>query len=110
METLVDEYDLIVLPQGGYTLKQLPRGEDERLRSAVAQGVDYIGICAGSFLAVNDLKRAEVEHRPLDMVSLLWVRTLDIVSGEISAIQIFRPIWLAAAILPRHLSASSNLS
>jgi hypothetical protein len=76
-ETLVENYDVLIFPQGYYTLKDLTEGEGERLRIAVERGVDYIGICAGTYFAIDELEIAEVQHRHLSMVSILQVETVN---------------------------------
>lgn len=74
---IVGNYDVIIFPQGAYHLRDLPVGEAERLRAAIASGVDYIGLCAGTFFAVEELKLAPISHAPVRMVALIWMRTVE---------------------------------
>lgn len=76
-EELLESLDVVIFPQGWYELSGLPAGEGERLRRAIAGGLDYIGICAGTYFAVKDLEIAPVVHNQLFMVSILTVRTLE---------------------------------
>lgn len=76
-EELVENLDVVIFPQGAYEPRGLPAGEASRLRTAVAAGLDYIGICAGTYFAVKHLKIAPVVHNQLEMLSILKVRTVE---------------------------------
>ena len=73
---VVSTVDVVIFPQGGYGLRHLPEGEADRIREWVRRGVHYVGVCAGSILAVRELGlAATVRHHELTLTGLVQVQT-----------------------------------
>jgi len=71
VDAVLKSYDVLIFPQGSYTKRELPGGEVDRIRMMVKGGVGYIGICAGTVFAKQELGIVDAELVPRVSLGLM---------------------------------------